>query len=455
MYRRVCASVLIAAVCLPAGSALAQTLPPIKITSSNTVPECVTPGRLTAFLKDRNSRLDPDHAKIAVEYMRHGEALGIRWDYAFFQMVVETGYLTFERSKGKRGDVRNAQNNFAGLGATGRGASGESFPDVSTGVLAHLQHVLMYSGAPVEAPVAERTRKVIEWRVLDDWRDGLKRPMTYGDLAQKWANNKSYADAIATHAGIFDQRYCNTPDPAPELLAEARPHRAEPAPLAVAEVKQPAVSEPESRPAVSPGRELAQRAIDEARAHGDNRRSSLGGSGLGALADRGEPSAQSEAPAAAAPERDTTALGSPLMQAASAVGSILRSMAQPPPAVHEDAPPAATHAMMPPPAAQAKVSPPVTQVKIAPTKIIPQMPAPEAKLKCRVWTASYGGNKAMLIKASTAEGVSYTVLDVNEGAEKREAAAYIAAYAKGGNIESTFGSQTQALEKAFELCPEG
>ena len=215
------------------------------------------------------------------------------------------------------------------------------------------------------------------------------------------------------------------------------------------------MSEPESRPAVSPGRELAQRAIDEARAHGDNRRSSLGGSGLGALADRGEPSAQSEAPAAAAPERDTTALGSPLMQAASAVGSILRSMAQPPPAVHEDAPPAATHAMMPPPAAQAKVSPPVTQVKIAPTKIIPQMPAPEAKLKCRVWTASYGGNKAMLIKASTAEGVSYTVLDVNEGAEKREAAAYIAAYAKGGNIESTFGSQTQALEKAFELCPEG
>ena len=143
MYRRVCASVLIAAFCAPAGSAAAENLPPIKATSSNVVPECVTPGRLTAFLRDRNPRLGAEYEKIAVEYMRHGEALGIRWDYAFFQMVVETGYHTFERSRGRRGDVRPAQNNFAGLGASGRGVRGESFPDVSTGVLAHLQHVLM------------------------------------------------------------------------------------------------------------------------------------------------------------------------------------------------------------------------------------------------------------------------------------------------------------------------
>ncbi len=458
---RVCTSVLIAAICVPAGSAFAQnhqqTLPPIKTTSSNTVPECVTPGRLTAFLRDRNQRLSTEHAKIAVEYMRHGEALGMRWDYAFFQMVIETGYLTFERSKGRHGDVRPTQNNFAGLGATGRGVSGESFPDVSTGVLAHLQHVLMYSGEPIEAPVAERTRKVIEWRVLDDWRASLKGPMTYADLAQKWANTKSYADAIATHAGIFEQRYCNAPDPAPELLAEARPQRTEPA-HAVAEAKPAATSDADTgRPAVSPGRELAQRAIDEARARGDNRRSALGAGGLGALADRAEPSPAVETPAAAAQDRDTTTQASPLMQAASAVGSILRSMAQQPPLDPRDDTPAAAAPAMTPPAGQgqAKVAPPVTQAKAAPAKITPPTPAPEAKLKCRVWTASYGGSKAILIKAPTAEGVSYTVLDVNEGAEKREAAAYISAYARGGNIESTFGSQTQALEKAFELCPEG
>ncbi len=47
------------------------------------------------------------------------------------------------------------------------------------------------------------------------------------------------------------------------------------------------------------------------------------------------------------------------------------------------------------------------------------------------------------------------MLDVNEGREKREAAAYIAAYAKGGEQVGTFKSQTLALEKAFKLCPNG
>jgi hypothetical protein len=71
-----------------------------------------------------------------------------------------------------------------------------------------------------------------------------------------------------------------------------------------------------------------------------------------------------------------------------------------------------------------------------------------------VWTASYGGQKALIIRVNTEKGTDYTVLDVNEGAERREADAYIAAYAKGGAIEAEFMSQTQALEKAFELCPE-
>ena len=433
MSFRASAGVLATVLLLPATGLAAESLPPIKTTAMNAVPECVTPGRLMAFVKDRNPRLSPEHQKIAVEYMRHGEALGIRWDYAFFQMVVETGYLTFEREKGRRGNVRASQNNFAGLGSTGRGVAGESFADVSTGVLAHLQHVLMYSGEPIEAPVAERTQKVIEWKVLDSWRDRIKGPMTYAHLAQKWANSKAYGSMIAKHAEIFAEHFCNTPDPAPELLAEARPAQqrdtARARPLAQSE--EAAAARTSHRPAVS-GRELAQRAVEEAHARGETRRSSLGGAGLGALTTEGE------TPAAATPTIETASLGagaranalppastqpsetasplSPLMQAASTVGGMLKSMTQPPPA-----PPA-------PPAAAAS---------------------------CRVWTASYGGTKAILIKAPTPEGISYTVLDVNEGAEKREAAAYIAAYAKGGHIESTFTSQIQALEKAFELCPEG
>ncbi len=84
----------------------------------------------------------------------------------------------------------------------------------------------------------------------------------------------------------------------------------------------------------------------------------------------------------------------------------------------------------------------------------PEPPAPSGA-KCRVWMASYGGQKAVLIKAQRADETNYTVLDVNEGDEKREADAYIAAYAKGGAVAGEFPSQTQALHKAFELCPEG
>jgi hypothetical protein len=74
--------------------------------------------------------------------------------------------------------------------------------------------------------------------------------------------------------------------------------------------------------------------------------------------------------------------------------------------------------------------------------------------RCNVFTASYGGQKSVIIKAVTADSVNYTVLDVNEGAETRETEAYIAAYAKGGTSVGEFRSQTAALDKAFELCPE-
>jgi hypothetical protein len=81
-------------------------------------------------------------------------------------------------------------------------------------------------------------------------------------------------------------------------------------------------------------------------------------------------------------------------------------------------------------------------------------PVAPATPKCHVWTASYGGAKAIIIKAQSETGINYTVLDVNEGSEKREADAYIAAYAKGGTITGEFSSQSQALDQAFELCPE-
>jgi hypothetical protein len=75
--------------------------------------------------------------------------------------------------------------------------------------------------------------------------------------------------------------------------------------------------------------------------------------------------------------------------------------------------------------------------------------------KCRVWTASYGGARALIIRSIQDSTTNITVLDVNAGQETREAEAYISAYAKGGSVAGEFANQTLALDKAFELCPEG
>ena len=113
------------------------------------------------------------------------------------------------------------------------------------------------------------------------------------------------------------------------------------------------------------------------------------------------------------------------------------------------------------PVGEAKAAAPAKIEKVAlgaGVKSAASMPATAAQAavsKCRVWTASYGGGHAVIIKANADMTTNYTVLDVNEGAEKREAEAYIAAYAKGGQPVGEFQSQTQALDKAFELCPEG
>ena len=82
-------------------------------------------------------------------------------------------------------------------------------------------------------------------------------------------------------------------------------------------------------------------------------------------------------------------------------------------------------------------------------------PPVAAGTKCRVLTASYGGQKAVIIRAQADGAVNFTVLEVNEGTEQRETDAYIQAYAKGGAVDAMFTNHTQALEKAFELCPEG
>jgi hypothetical protein len=407
---------LLAAFPLPAA---ATDLPAIKAGGRNVVPECVTPGRLQAFLKARNPNIDGRYETIATEYMRHGEDLGIRWDYAFWQMIVETGALSYKNGS-KPGDVRPSQNNFAGLGATGKGERGESFKDLATGVRAHLQHLLMYSGEKVADPVAERTRKVQEWGVLTSWHAKFNRPITFADMAKQWApGSRGYAGMLSDIAEQFDDAYCSKPDPRPELVQEARGGAASGAGKAETRVTDSKAARGATKPDKSEkrdeiaekitGAEIFRRKVEEERAE----TTTSGYKGLGASSIIPKD--------AVAIQQPTTILNAPKSEPAESAPSVQTA--------------SATAAVA---GAKAAAAPP-----------------PAASNKCSVFTASYGGQKAVIIKAAAPEGTQYTVLDVNEGAEKRETEAFIQAYAKGGQLVGEFISSNMALDKAFELCPEG
>lgn len=354
----------VAALAALSAPAAAQKLPAVQLSPANQPSQCMTPGRMMAFLQNRNPRLAERFRTISVDYIRHGRDLGIRWDYAFYQMVVETNSLKYT------GDVSSHQNNFAGLGATGGGVKGESFRTVSDGVRAHLQHLMLYAGIRVDDPIADRTRKVQSWGILDKWRSRVSQPVTYSDVGTKWAPvDRRYSDHMRTIAAIFMNDYCNRRDPAPELLAMLDG---------------------------GAGQRSQQAAYDTA-----------GRAGLGA------------------------------MNAGSAASATVGNRS-----------PGAYRTLNAPNGAAGQS----TAAKFAAPGIQP----PEVtEAKCRVWTASYGGQKATIIKSSADDTTNYTVLDVNNGREDAEAKAYIAAYAKGGQRIGDFADKAAAMERAFKLCPKG
>jgi len=386
-------------------SASAATLPQIEASPRNAVPQCVTPGRLMAFVRDRNPRLARKYADLSVHYMRIGDELGVRWDYAFYQMLVETGSLTY------KGDVSARQNNFAGIGATGGGAPGESFPTVAEGVRAHIQHLMIYAGLRVESPVADRTAKVQSWGILDKWRRRFGgRSVRYSDMTTKWSpGDRGYARDIKSVADRFMQTRCQSEDPEPGLVAGIR-------------------SSSNTRVA-SAGEtsQFAQQAIERARNASTATRSSLGapvtnetvrprGSLSQGISVLNSNAGSNAAPTASnTPKTPSTDRRDDRVASAGSVGRFASNL---------------IGSVKPPASASAEPN------------------------SCRVWTASYGGQRALIIKSISKAHVNYTVLDVNSGREEREADAYIAAYAKGGTTIAKFGDPTKALKRAFELCPE-
>lgn len=72
-------------------------------------------------------------------YYDEATAEGVRPEVAFVQTMKETGWLQFG------GDASIEQFNFAGLGTTGDGVPGNSYPDVRTGIRAQIQHLKAYA----------------------------------------------------------------------------------------------------------------------------------------------------------------------------------------------------------------------------------------------------------------------------------------------------------------------
>lgn len=287
----------------------------IRMEPGERVPACVTPARLMQHLRERNPRLDPVFSDVARYYKLHGEALRVRWDYAFFQMLIETNYLSYRQGNGRWGDVNPRQFNFAGIGTIGGGVPGDSFKDVSTGVLGQMQHLVAYSGERVANPVAPRTVERQD-EIIEKSR-ALRRPVKFADLARRWAVDWRYARSIEYVAERYRKVHC-------------------------------------------------------------------------------------------------TAAGEPL---------------RPSPDPAEDAPAVAGHI-------QAQ-SPMIT----------------EARGACGIWSASYGGQVALLLRSVVGGTTNYTVLQVERAAEAPQAEAFMAAHARNGELLERFESRDAAFARAFELCP--
>lgn len=351
----------------------------IRISEASRVPACVTPERLMAFVRSRNDGLEARFADVARWYKHYGEAWRVRWDYAFFQMVVETNALRFRRGDGSRGDVRPEQNNFAGIGTTGGGVPGDAFPDVKTGVLGHIQHLVAYSGERLAAPVAPRTRAKQDDIISASSRTG--RPVRFSDLARRWAVDRRYGQSIEAIADSFRKTHCTgreteqvTAAVAPAATGKGAASPAKP----LARTKPPTVKGNEPKLVARPA--LARAAATKGASPADTRR----------IATR-------------TVARDAATVGT-------------RGLPAGP----------------------------------APTDTSPPEP-PQAA--CSVASASYGGRKALLIRAEGSAGVRYVALGVLDGFEQQLADGYIAKKAPGGSVLAAFDSREAALARAHELCP--
>ena len=117
----------------------------VNINVDNTTTSIMSKGTLRreqmiSYLKKKNTSKSQQYIEEFVDFiLEESEVEGINADILFAQIMHETGFLKFG------GDVKEEQNNFAGLGATGNGAPGESFSSIQIGIRAVVQHLKAYA----------------------------------------------------------------------------------------------------------------------------------------------------------------------------------------------------------------------------------------------------------------------------------------------------------------------
>ena len=135
--------------------------------------------QLVRFFTETNPQIGINYLTLlARTYIDEAEAEGINSDIAFCQMAHETNFLRFGD------DVQPGQNNFCGLGATGRDEPGLSFPSVEIGVRAHIQHLKAYANA-----------RPLRKKLVDPRFDRVRRAQApYIEyLAGTWAKDPQYS----------------------------------------------------------------------------------------------------------------------------------------------------------------------------------------------------------------------------------------------------------------------
>jgi N-acetylmuramoyl-L-alanine amidase len=152
--------------------------------------------KLNAFLRSKKC---PEYAEF---FKAEGEKLGIKWDVVIFQACLETGFWRFG------GDVKPEQNNFFGIGATGGGVPGDTFPTPQIGIAAQMQNMALRAGVkvPLADVIANHCRRnygIISRRNTPRWEQ----------LAGTYASDVKYWEKIKAIAAEFDKFAVERPEP--------------------------------------------------------------------------------------------------------------------------------------------------------------------------------------------------------------------------------------------------